>query len=181
MEKLKIITFNRKASCKVIHCKLSVMYIQFSSVAKSCPTLCNLMDCNMPGFPVLHHLQEFTQTHAIESVMPNHLILCHPLLLLPAVFPSTRFFSSGGQSIGASSSAAVLPMIIQGWFPLMFTGLISLLSRGFSRVYQHQSLKTSVLQHSAFLCSNSHTCTWLLENHSFDSMNLCWQNDVSAF
>ena len=148
MEKLKIITFNRKASCKVIHCKLSVMYIQFSSVAKSCPTLCNLMDCNMPGFPVLHHLKEFTQTHAIESVMPNHLILCHPLLPLPAVFPSTRVFSSGGQSIGVSSSAAVLPMIIQGWFPLRLTGLISLLSRGFSKSLpapEFESISSSAL------------------------------------
>ena len=100
-----LITFNRKANCKVIYCKLSVMYIQFRSVAKSCPTLCNPTDCNMPGFPVLHHLQEFTQTHAIELVMPNHLILCHPLLL-PSVFPSTRVFSSGGQSIGASASSS---------------------------------------------------------------------------
>ena len=62
---------------------------QFSSVAQSCPTLCNLMNRSTPGLPVHHRLLEFTQTHVIESVMPsNHLILCHPLLLLPPIFPS---------------------------------------------------------------------------------------------
>ena len=77
----------------------------------------------------------------IESVMPsNHLILCHPLLLLPSIFPSNRvfqmsqFFASGGQSIGVSASASVLPMNIQGWFPLGWTGWISLQSKGLSRV-----------------------------------------------
>ena len=75
-----------------------------------------------------------------ESMVPSdHLILYHPLLLLPSVFPSIRafpmsqFFPSGGQSIGASASASVLPMIIQGWLPLGLTGLISLLSKGLSR------------------------------------------------
>ena len=73
----------------------------------------------------------------IESVMLfNHLILCCPLLLLPSVFPGIRsvpvnqLFTSGGQSIGASASASVLPMNIQGWFPLGWTALISLLSKG---------------------------------------------------
>ena len=73
---------------------------------------------------------------SIESVMPsNHLILCHHLLLPPSVFPSirvffpmSRLFTSGGQSIGASASASVLPMNTQGWFLLGLTGLISLLS-----------------------------------------------------
>ena len=76
---------------------------------------------------------------SIESMMPyNHLIFCHPLLLLPSVFPSIRsflvnwFFTSGGQSIGASASASVLPMNIQGWFPLGLTGLISFQSKGLS-------------------------------------------------
>ena len=66
---------------------------------------------------------------SIESVMPsNHLILCHPLLLLPSIFPSIRsfqmsqFFTSGGHSIGVSTSASVLPMNIQDWFPLGWTG-----------------------------------------------------------
>ena len=66
------------------------------SVAKSCPTLCNPMDCSTPGFPVLHYVLEFAPRHAhwVGEVMPfNHLILCHPFLLLPPIFPSTRIFS----------------------------------------------------------------------------------------
>ena len=68
---------------------------QFSSVTQSCPTVCNPIDCSTPGLSVHHQLLEFTQTQSIESVMPsNHLILCCPLLLLPSVFPSIRFFPS---------------------------------------------------------------------------------------
>ena len=74
---------------------------------------------------------------SIESVMPsNHLILCHPFLLLPSIFPTpgsfptSWLFPSCGQSIGASASASVLPMNIWGWFPLGLTGLISFCPRG---------------------------------------------------
>ena len=125
------------------------------SVNKSCPTLYDPMDCNVPGFPVLHRLPEFAQTHVIESVMPsNHLILCHPLLLLPSIFPSIRVFSnesarlftSGDQSIGASASATVHPMTSQGWFPLGLTSLISLQSKEFSRVFS----KTPDQKHQFF-------------------------------
>ena len=77
------------------------------------------MDCSIPGFSVLHYLSEFAQIMSIESViLSNHLILCHPLLLLLSVFPSIRVFSmsrlvpSGGQSIGVSASAVVLPVNI---------------------------------------------------------------------
>ena len=79
---------------------------------------------------------------SIESVMPSsHLILWRPLFLLPPIPPSIRafsmsqFFTSGGQSIGVSASASVLPMNIQNWFPLGLTGWISLLSKGLSRVF----------------------------------------------
>ena len=85
---------------------------------------------------------------SIEMVMPsNHFILCHPLLLLPSIFPSMRVFSmsqlfaSGGQSIGASVSAPVLPMNIQGWFSLGLTGLVSLLSKGLSRVFSNNTVQ----------------------------------------
>ena len=87
--------------------------IQFSSGTQWCPTLCDPMDCSVPDLPVHHQLM------SIESVMPsNHLILCHPLLLLPLVFPRIRvfpslFFASGGQSIGVSASASVLPVNTQ--------------------------------------------------------------------
>ena len=77
----------------------------------------------------------------IESVMPsNHLILCRPLLL-PSISPASRsflmsqLFTSGGQSTGALASASVLPMNSQGWFPLGLTGLVSLQSKGLSRVF----------------------------------------------
>ena len=69
--------------------------VQFSSVAQSCPTLCNPMNCSMPDLPVHHQLPEFTRLTSIESVMPSsHLILCHPLLLLPPIPPSIKVFSN---------------------------------------------------------------------------------------
>ena len=75
-----------------IPCAVSV---QFSSVAQSCPTLCDPMNRSTPGLPVHHQLLEFTQTISIESVMPSsHLILCCPLLLLPPIPPSIRVLSS---------------------------------------------------------------------------------------
>ena len=87
---------------------------------------------------------------SIESVMPsNHLIICRSLLLplqsFPAYvsFPMSQFFTSGGQSIGVSASASVLPMNIQDWFPLGWTGWISLQSKRLSRV----SSNTTVQKH----------------------------------
>ena len=86
----------------------------------------------------------------------NHLILCHPLLLQPSIFPSIRVFSyesvltTGGQSIGVSASASVLPMNIQDWFPLGWTGWISLLQGTLKSLFQHHSSKASILWCSAF-------------------------------
>ena len=83
----------------------------------------------------------------IESVMPsNHLILYRPLLLPPSIFPSIRVFASGVQSIGVSASASVLPMNIQNWFPLGWTGWIFMQSRGLSRVFSN----TTVQKHQFF-------------------------------
>ena len=108
---------------------------------------------------------------SIELVMSsNHLSLCHPFLLLPSAFPESgsfpmsQLFLSGGQSIGVSASASVLPMNIQGWFPLGWTGWISLQSKGPSRVFSN----TTVQKHQFFGAqpssqSNSHMHTWLLE------------------
>ena len=74
-------------------------------------------------------------------------------------FPVSQFFTSGGQSIGVSASASVLPMNIQDWFPLGWTGWISLLSKGLSRVFQHHSSEASILWHSAFfMVQLSHPC-----------------------
>ena len=116
--------------------------VQFSSVAQSCPTLCDPMNRSTPDLPVHHQSLESTKFMSIDSVMPsNHLILCHPLLLLPQSFPAlgsfqiSQLFAQGGQSIGVSASTSVLPMNIQCLFPLRLTGLISLLSKGPSRVF----------------------------------------------
>ena len=95
---------------------------------------------------------------SIELVMPsNHLIICRPLLLLPLIFPSIRVFSSESvlhirwPKYGVSSSSSVLPVNIQDWFPLEWTGWISLQSKGLSRVFsQYHSSKGSILQCSAF-------------------------------
>ena len=100
------------------------------SVTKWCPTLCDPTDCSTPGSPVLHYLLDFAQTHVhwvSDAIQPSHLLLPPflPVLSLSqflGYFPMSWLFASGGHSIGASASAAVLPMNIQGWFPL---GLIS--------------------------------------------------------
>ena len=69
--------------------------VQFSSVAQSCPTLCDPMNRSTPGLPVYHQLLEFTQTHVHRVVMPSsHLILCYPLFLLPPIPLSIRVFSN---------------------------------------------------------------------------------------
>ena len=73
----------------------STTSVQFSSVTQSCPTLCDPMNRSTPGLPVHHHLPEFTQTHVHQvGDAISHLILCHPLFLLPPIPPSIRVFSS---------------------------------------------------------------------------------------
>ena len=90
-------------------------------------------------------------------------------------FPMTQFFASGGQSIGAWTSASDLPVNIQDWFPLGLTGLISLQYKGLSRVFSSTSVqKRPFFGTQIFLYSKSHIHMWLLENHSFDYMDLCW-------
>ena len=139
---------------------------QFSSVAQSCLTLCDPMNCSTPGFPVHHQLPEFTQTyvHRVRDVIqPSHpLSSPSPPALNPSQhqsFPMSQPFTWSGQSFGASAS--VLPMNIQDWFPLGWTGLISLQSKG---LYSN----TTVQKHQVFGAqlssqSNSHIHTWLLE------------------
>ena len=127
------------------------------SVTQLCPTLREPMDCSTPGFPVLHYLPEFFQTHVHWVNDTNHLILCHPLLLLPSIFPASgsfpisQFFPPGGHSIGALASASVFPMNIQSWFLLWLTGFFffSLLSRELPRVFpQFESINS--LSHSLY-------------------------------
>ena len=131
------------------------------SVSKSCLTLCNPTHCS-PWF-----CSQFTSTESV--VLSNHLILCCPLLLLPLIFPGIRIFPMGrlfissGHSIGVSASASVLPMNIQGWFPLGWTCSISLQSKGVSRVFSSTTTqKHQFFDAQASLWSNSHIHMWLL-------------------
>ena len=134
---------------------------------KSCLTLWESMDCSTPGFPVLHHLPEFAQAHVHwfgDAI--QHLILCYspsPAFSL-SQHQGLFFQSSGGQSTGASASASVLPMNIQGWFPLGLTGLIFLQSKGLSGVFSSNTVwRHQFFSAQSFLLSSSHIHTWLLE------------------
>ena len=108
---------------------------------------------------------------SIESVMPsNHLILWHPLpsclqsFQASGSFLISQLFTSGGQSIGVSPLASVLSVNIQDWFPLELTGLISMQSKGLSRVFSNTTVqKGQFFGDQSTLWSNSHICTWLLE------------------
>ena len=139
---------------------------QFSSVAQSCPTLCDPMDHSTPGLTVHHQLPEFTQTHVHESVMPfNHLILCHPLFLLPSVFSSIRVFSnelglhiqwpkywSFSFSISPSNEYSGLIFFRIDWFDLLAV------QRTLKSLLQHHSSKASIIWPSAFfIVQLSHT------------------------
>ena len=119
--------------------------VQFSSVTQSCSTLCDPMDCSIPGFPV--HPGAYSNSCPLSR-------WCHPTISSSVIpfssclqsfpasgsFPISQLFASGGQSTGASASASVLPISIQGWFPLRLTGLI-LQSKGLSRVFSNTTVK----------------------------------------
>ena len=123
------------------------------SVIQSCPTLCDPTDCSMPGFPVLHYLPEFAQIHVHwvnDTIRPCQSSVV-PFSSCPQSFPAwgsfpvSWLFASGGQIIGASTSASVLSMSIQSWFPLGLTGLISLHFRGLYETYHSQMIKARVI------------------------------------
>ena len=105
------------------------LYAEFSSVSQLCLIICDPMDCSMPGFPVHHQLLELTQTHVhwvSDAIEPFHLLISSSVIPFSCLqsFPASgsfqisQFFASGGQSIGVSASASVLPMNIQDWFLL---------------------------------------------------------------
>ena len=112
------------------HCKKDSVH--FSSVAQSCATLCDPMDCSIPGFPV-HHSCPCPTPGAYANSCPSSW-WCYPTISSSVIplssclqsfpelrsFPMSQFFTSGGQSIGISASASVLPMNIQDWFPLFY-------------------------------------------------------------
>ena len=161
-----------------------------SSVAQSCPTLHDPMDCSKHSRPPCPS----PSPEVFPSSGPLHW-WCHPTnsssgalfsfcpqsFPVLGAFPISQLFTSGDQIIRASAS--VLPINIQGWFPLGLTGLIFLQSKGLWGVFSSTTIqKHQFFDAQPFLRSNSHICThdyW--KNHSFDLMDLCWQNDVPAF
>ena len=136
--------------------------IQFSSVTQLCLTLCDPMECSTPGFPV--HQQRWLLSSEVcsdscplswwwyitTSSSATSFPFCLQSFLASGSFPMSWLLASGEQSCGTSASATVLPMNIQGWFPLGLTGLISLLFKGLKNLLQHHNLKASVLWWSAF-------------------------------
>ena len=143
----------------------------FSSVTQLCPTLCDPIFHSRPGLPAITNSGVYSNSCPLSP-------WCHPTILSSVVpfssclqsfpesgsFQMSQLFASGGQSIGVSVSTSVLPMNIQDWFPLGWTGWISLQPQGLSRVFS----KTTVQKHQFFgtqlsLQSNSQIHTWLME------------------
>ena len=141
-----------------------------SEVTQSGLTLCDPMDCSMPGFPVHHQLLELAQTHCPWSWW-CHLTISSSVTPFSSYlqsfpesgsFPMNQFFTSGGQSMEVSASALVLPLKIQDWFPLGWTGLISLLFNGLSRVLSNTTVwKCQFFGAQPSLWSSPHIRTWL--------------------
>ena len=118
------------------------------------------MDYSTPGFPVHHQLLEFTQTHVhwvSDAIQSSHPVVpfSSRLQSFPASgsFQVSQLFTSGGQSIGVSASTSVLPMNIQDWFALGWTGWISLLSKGLSRVFSNTTVQKHQFSAHSFLYS----------------------------
>ena len=125
----------------------------YCSVTKSCLTLWPPWTAALHASLSITIFQNLFKLMSIESLMPSiHLNLCCPLSSCPQSFPTSgsfpvgQLFKSGGQSIGASASASVLPVNIQGWFLLGLIGLIPLLSKGLSRVF----FNTTIWKHQFF-------------------------------
>ena len=138
-----------------------MILLPFSSVAQLCLTLCSLMDFSKPGFPVRHQFLELAQTHVhwvSSTISPS----VAPFSSCPQSFPvsgsflMSLLFTSGGQNITTSASASVLPMNVQGWFPLGLTDLISLQSNGFSRVFSSTTAQKYLQLSIFFMVQPSH-------------------------
>ena len=162
---------------------------QFSSVAQSCPTLCNPMNRSTPGLPVHPNSQSLPKPMCIKSVMPSsHLILCRPLLLLPPLPPSIRVFSSESTlhmrwpkywsfsfSISPSNEHPGLISFRMDWLDLLAV------QGTLSSLLQHHSSKTSIHWHSAFFTVQlSHPYMTTGKTIALTRW-LCWQSNVSAF
>ena len=134
-------------------------YLLLFSFSVMCPTLCDPWTAVCLSFTIS---QSLLKLMSIKSVMPsNHLILCCPVLLLQSFpasgcFPVSWLFASGGRSIGASASASVLPMNVQDRFSLGLTGLISLLSKGLSRLFSNTTVQNHLWCSGFFMVQLSH-------------------------
>ena len=143
-----------------------ILSVQFSSVTQSCPALCDPMGCSTPGLPVYHQLLELLKLMCHPTILSSVVPLFSCLQSCPASgsFPMSQFFVPGGQSIGASASALVLSTNIQDWFPLGLICLISLQSKGLSRVFSNITIqKQQFFSAQLSLWSNSNIYTRLLE------------------
>ena len=160
-------------------CLTNITHVYYSSVQFSllvCPTLCDPMDCSMPGLPVHHQLPGHTQTHVHwvgDAIQPSHLLSSSSLSTFN--LPSIGFLSNESvlhnrwPNFGVSVSASVLPMNIQDWFSLGLIGWISLQSKGLSRLFSKPQLKSINSLVLSFLYSPTLTSIhdyW--KNHSFD-------------
>ena len=164
---------------------MECIYNQFSSVSHV-PVFATPWTAACQASLSITNSRSLLKLMSIEAVMPfNHLILCHPLLLLPSIFKSRSFlmsqlFTSGGQNI--EDSASVLPVNIQDWLPLRLTGLISLQSKGLSRVFSKPQFKSinslvlSLLYGPALTAIHNY---W--KNHNYAYTDLVRQSNVSAF
>ena len=135
------------------------------SVAQSCPSLCNPMGCSMPGFHVLYHLPKLAQTNIYQvgdTIQPSH-PQSSPSCLQS--FPESGSFQwvNSLHEVAKVLELQLLPMNTQDWFPLGWTGLISLQPKGLSRVFNTTIWKHQLFGTQPFLWSNSHTHTWILE------------------
>ena len=153
--------------CTGVYPVNNAVIVSISLVAQSCLTLCDPRDCSMPGFPVHHQLLELTQTHAHlvgDAIQPSHLLSSPspPAFSLSQHQDLFQWVSSSHQVARVLASASTLPVNIQDWFTLGWTGWISLQSKELSRVFSN----TTVQKHQFFsaqpsLWSNTHICTWL--------------------
>ena len=147
----------------IVSSQWNYINLQLSSVTQSCPTLCNPMDCSMPGMPVHHQLPELAQTHvrwASDAIHPSHSLLSPS----PSVFSLSQHQGLFQWISSSYQVAKVLELQLEHQPFQWLTGLISLQSKGLSRVFS----STTVWKHQFFraqpsLWSNSHVRTWLLE------------------
>ena len=167
--------------------KFQFSSFQFSSVIQSCPTLCDPTDCSMPGFPVHHQLLELAQTHVHQvgdAIQPSH-PLSSPSLptsnlsqhqgLFHCVRSSHQVAKVLAIRISPSSEYSMLISFRVNWFDYLAV------QRTLKSLLQHYSLKASIFQHSVLFMVISHIHHDYWKNHSFESTDLGWQSDVSAF